>query len=156
MFVCTLKFDRKKAIFTVIMVALVLFGLIMLVTIDTDNSTEEEAPARVASEEKGAQYLSSLGWKAELPALSVENVLIPKSFSDVFNKYNELQLSQGFDLSQYAGKEVRLYTYKITNHESSDSVLAELYVYKNQVIGGDIHSSALDGFMHGLKKAVRN
>ncbi len=153
MFICTLKFDRKKAIFIVIMAALILFGLIMLVTIDTDGGKSEKNPTKVGTEEKGAEYLSALGWQVECPALSVENVLIPKSFSEVFQKYNELQKSQGFDLSRYAGKEVKLYTYLVTNHESNDTVFAELYVYKNQVIGGDIHSSALDGFMCGLKKS---
>lgn len=152
MFVYTLKFDRKKAIFIVIMAALILFGLIMLVTIDAPEKNEKTS-TKISSDEKGAQYLSSLGWTVEVPALNKETVLIPKNFNDVFNKYNTLQQSQGYDLKNYAGKEVDLYTYKVTNHESSDTVYAQLYVYKNKVIGGDVHSSSLDGFMCGLKKA---
>ncbi len=152
MFVCTLKFDRKKAAFIIVMAALVLIGIIMLVSIDRGDTSKEQLSAKAGSEEKRVEYLASLGWQVETPAISEEDVLIPKSFSDVFEKYNELQLSQGFDLSRYAGKEVKLYTYKVTNHESKDTVYAELYVYKNEVIGGDIHSSALDGFMCGIKK----
>ncbi len=151
MFIYTLKFDRKKAIFIVIMAALILFGIIMLVTIDAPEKAAHQN-AKVSSEEKGANYLSSLGWNVELPALNKETVLIPKTFTDVFNKYNALQQSQGYDLKEYAGKEVELYTYKVTNHESPDTVYAQLYVFKNKVIGGDIHSSSLDGFMCGLKK----
>lgn len=153
MFIYTLKFDRKKAIFIVIMAALILFGIIMLVTIDAPDKAEQ-SNAKVSSEEKGANYLASLGWKVDLPALNKETVLIPKTFTDVFNKYNALQQSQGYDLKEYAGKEVELYTYKVTNHESTDTVYAQLYVFKNKVIGGDIHSSSLDGFMCGLKKAA--
>ena len=152
MFVYTLKFDRKKAIFIVIMAALILFGIIMLVTIDAPEKADKQN-TKVSTEEKGADYLASLGWQVEMPAMNNETVLIPKTFTDVFEKYNALQQSQGFDLKEYAGKEVELYTYKVTNHESSDTVYAQLYVFKNKVIGGDIHSSSLDGFMCGLKKA---
>lgn len=152
MFVYTIKFDKKKALFIILMAALVIFGVIMLIGIDTEDGKRDPSASGVGTEDKRAEYLSSLGWQVETPALSTENVLIPKKFSEVFLKYNELQQSQGFDLSDYAGKEVELYTYRVTNHESDDTVLAELYVYKGKVIGGDIHSSALDGFMTGLKK----
>ena len=153
MFVYTIKFNKKSMIFVLIMAVLIIFGIIMLIGIDRTPDNSTTISPKAGSESKREEYLLSLGWQVESPALSVENVLIPKSFSDVFLKYNELQLSQGFDLSKYAGKEVQLYTYRVTNHESRDTVLAELYVYKDKVIGGDIHSSALDGFMHGLKKA---
>ena len=152
MFIYTLKFDRKKAIFIVIMAFLILFGIIMLASIDSPPKADDKS-ANISSDEKGANFLSSLGWKVDIPAIKKETILIPKSFTDVLNKYNALQLSQGYDLKEYAGKEVELYTYKVTNHESDDTVYAQLYVYKNKVIGGDIHSSSLDGFMCGLKKA---
>lgn len=152
MFICTLKFDRKKIAFTIAMAALVLIGIIMLAGIDRDGENAPASVHRANSEDGRAEYLASLGWQVELPALGEETVLIPKTFSEVFESYNELQRSQGFDLSKYAGKELKLYTYKVKNHESEDTVLAELYVYKGEVVGGDIHSSALDGFMEGLKK----
>lgn len=151
MFIWTLKFDSKKAVFVIIMAALILIGIIMLAGIDRDigkNAINEGG----STEEARAQYLSSMGWEVVSPAVSEENVVIPKEFSDVFNNYNALQLSQGFDLSKYAGKELKLYTYEVTNHESSDTVFAELYIYKGKVVGGDVHSAALDGFMQGLKR----
>ena len=151
MFVWTLKFDRKNVIFAIIMVALVIIGIIMLLGIDTDSSPESQESTSI-SNETGHIYLKSMGWEVDTKPISEENIIIPKSFSDVFIKYNELQQSQGFDLSKYSGKELKLYTYKVLNHESSDTVLAQLYVYKGKVVGGDIHSSALDGFMCGLKK----
>ena len=59
---------------------------------------------------------------------------------------------QGFDLSTYAGETCTAYTYRVTNYEgSTDTVLAQLFVYRNRVIGGDIHATAMDGFMHGLR-----
>ena len=45
-----------------------------------------------------------------------------------------------------------VYTYRVTNYAgTSDTVLAQLFVYRNRVIGGDIHATAMDGFMHGLR-----
>ncbi len=67
-------------------------------------------------------------------------------------EYNALQLQQGFDLRRYGGLICSMYTYRVLNYPSGDeNVLAALFVYRNRVIGGDIHSTALDGFMHGLK-----
>jgi len=34
---------------------------------------------------------------------------------------------------------------------TSDPVLAQLFVSRTRVIGGDIHATATDGFMHGLR-----
>lgn len=151
MFVCTMKFDKKKAVFIVVMVALVLIGIIFLAGIGHSRDDSAASAANASTEKGRATYLAQYGWEVETPAVSEEDVLIPKTFSDVFRNYNELQLSQGFDLSQYGGMEVKLYTYKVKNYDSDETVLAQLYVCKGQVIGGDIHSSALDGFMCGIK-----
>ena len=152
MFVWTLKFDMKNVIFAIIMVALVIIGIIMLMGIDSPPAQTSEKNIKATDESGRIEYLKAMGWEAQSPAVNEQNVLIPKTFSEVFEDYNDLQLSQGFDLSKYAGKELKLYTYKILNHESNENVMAELYVYKNEVVGGDIHSAALDGFMTGLKK----
>ena len=49
---------------------------------------------------------------------------------------------------------VQLYSLRVTNYPSYDGpgeVWATVLVRKGHVIGGDIHSTALDGFMHGLR-----
>ena len=48
------------------------------------------------------------------------------------------------------------YTYQITNYPNTDqTVLVTLYVQGDRLIAGDIHSTALNGFMHGLKMQQR-
>ena len=43
------------------------------------------------------------------------------------------------------------YAYRIGNHPSGEQdVRANLLVYKNRLVGGDVCSLRLDGFMHGL------
>ena len=118
MFICTLKLDRKKLAFAVIMIALVIIGIILL--LGTRERAGSDAPARAStqhvSKEKGrVAYLAQYGWEVETPALSEEQVVIPRTFSPVFERYNELQKQQGFDLSEYCGMEVTMYTYKVTN-----------------------------------------
>ena len=92
MFICTLKFDRKKAVFVIAMAALVLIGIILLVGAFTGGAKTEAKAALSARNEKGrAAYLADCGWTVETPALSEDTVLIPKQFSPVFEEYNELQ-----------------------------------------------------------------
>lgn len=102
--------------------------------------------------EKRVEYLSSCGWEADPATEQVQDILIPVHFSPVYESYNQLQRQQGWDLADYAGKNCTLYTYAVTNYPDKEQVvLADLYVYKNQIIGGDVHSTDLGGFMIGLK-----
>ena len=71
----------------------------------------------------------------------------------MFAAYNELQRTQGLDLSDYGGKTVERYTYQITNYEGFEgTVYANLLISRNRVIGGDICSADADGFVHGFQK----
>jgi len=154
MFICTLKLDRKKLAFTVVCIALVIIGIILLLG-TRERAAPEQAKAGIASvskEKNRVAYLAQYGWEVETPALSEEQVVIPRVFSPVFEEYNALQKRQGFDLSEYCGMEVTMYTYRVTNSAyRGDEVLAVLYVKGGRVVGGDVHSTALDGFMQPIK-----
>ena len=106
----------------------------------------------VKSADDIVSFLLSCGWEVEPIPLTEQTVLIPKTFSAVYNEYNKIQLAQGCDLTDYAGLEVTRYTFEVKNYpDYSGSVLAEVLVYKNCVIGGDIHAAAMDGFMQALE-----
>ena len=157
MFICTLKFDKKKAVFWVLMAALVIVAVILLAGARDQHGVPERSRAddpvtSAKTEKQRVAYLSQYGWEVESPALSEETVVIPRSFNKVFDNYNALQKQQGFDLSEYCGMEVKLYTYKVCNSSIGDEVVAMLYVFGGSVIGGDVHSTALDGYMCGIKQ----
>ena len=77
---------------------------------------------------------------------------IPKESSDVYDRYNALQKSQGYDLSQFAGKTVMRYVYQIQNYPgATEPVYATLLIYKNQVIGGDVTNTAPGGTVQGFR-----
>ena len=77
--------------------------------------------------------------------------MIPRVFSGVFSDYNTPKSSRASTCPP-AGETCTTYTYRVMNYEgSTDTVLAQLFIYRNRVIGGDIHATAMDGFMHGLR-----
>ena len=79
-------------------------------------------------------------------------VVIPQVFDDVYENYNAMQLRCGFDLSEYKGRQVELYTYSLSEYPGFDGeVMCDLLVLGGKVIGGNIYTAALDGFMHGLR-----
>jgi hypothetical protein len=85
----------------------------------------------------------------------VKEVIIPDKGDDTYNAYNEIQKSQGFDLNNFAGKRAKCWTYVVNNYdgyENQDCIHANILVYDGKVIGGDICSVRLDGFMHGFNQ----
>lgn len=98
------------------------------------------------------KFLTDLGWDVTTSPTDSSQVRIPAASSDVFERYNALQKSQGYDLSKYAGKKVMRYVYKINNYPgATEPVYATLLVYKNQIIGGDVTDTAAQGKIRGFK-----
>lgn len=78
------------------------------------------------------------------------DIMIPTEFNDVYEKYNELQKSQGLDLSQYKGEKAERYTYNVTNYPNNIDVRANIIVLNNRIIAGDLCTVSLDGVMTTL------
>ena len=110
------------------------------------------SPKGVRTNEDRIAYLESYGWSVSSDPIAVEELIIPEQFDETYSQYLELQASQGFDLTDYCGKRVKRYTYEITNYPTGESgIQAGLLVYKSTVIGGDVLSAQLGGFIHGLE-----
>ena len=97
-------------------------------------------------------FLADLGWQVDSETAEVRDVVIPLEFDEVYQNYNRLQQEQGFDLTPYAGSQMKCYSYTILNHPvGHQNIRANLLVYKGKLVGGDVCSLKLDGFMHGLQ-----
>ncbi len=108
-------------------------------------------PKGVKSNEDRVAYLESFGWTVKEEPLATQELLVPQEMDESYDEYLALQAGQGFDLEKYAGKRVKRYTYEITNYPSGETgVQANLLIYKNTVVGGEVLSPRLDGFLHGL------
>lgn len=137
--------SKRKALLLVLAVALALTAAILLrgCAKTEDLSTSE---ARI-------HYLQSLGWEVDRDTEDARTVQFPKELTGRLWEYNEIQLQQGFDLRAYLGEQCEQYSYLITNYPDTDqTVLATLYVKNGLLIAGDVHSTALDGFLQPLRQ----
>lgn len=107
---------------------------------------------KVRSSADVANFLSQFGWQVDPEPDEIADVTIPSEFDKVFAAYNELQKAQGLDLVKYKGKDVKRYTFTVTNYAGYDgTVLANVLVYRNRVIGGDLCSADVSGFVKGFE-----
>ena len=154
MFIFTTKFNRKRAVVIILAFAVLLSAVILIAGhVSSPDGGQAPLPSNVAKNNgQRVKYLNSLGWEVEENAVEEQDVVIPKVFTGVYEDYNKIQLSQGFDLSQYGGVEATRYTYRILNYPGDTSgVVADIIVYRGEVIAGNIQSSLRDGFMSGLE-----
>lgn len=107
----------------------------------------------IKTAEDRVDFLAQFGWTVNPTPTEEAEVTIPAEFDKVFAGYNEIQKAQGLDLGRYKNKKVMRYTYEITNYPDYEGrVLANVLVYRNRVIGGDICSADVHGFIHGFEK----
>ena len=108
-------------------------------------------PKGVKSNQDRVEYLSAYGWQVSQEPIATQELLIPEEMDDSYSEYLALQAEQGFQLEKYAGKRVKRYTYEVLNYPSGEAgVQANLLICKNTVVGGEVLSPRLDGFLHGL------
>ena len=108
-------------------------------------------PRGVKSNQDRIDYLSAYGWQVSEEPITTQELLIPKEMDGSYAEYLALQNSQGFDLQKYAGKRVKRYTYEVLNYPTGETgVQVNLLICKNTVVGGEVLSPQLDGFLHGL------
>ena len=153
MFVMTAKVDKKKIaiILTCIIAAVAL--LIMLIGGGKDQSAATGVIS-VANNDDRVNFLSGFGWEVTNSPIETGQVRIPEQTSEVFERYNALQKSQGYDLSKFAGKKVMRYVYEITNFPGAkEPVYATVLVYKDRIIGGDITDTTPGGKIQGFVPA---
>ena len=107
---------------------------------------------KVKSADDAAQFLTQFGWTVDAGSAETATVTIPAEFDKVFAGYNEMQKTQGLDLSKYKKKAVTRYTFTVTNYKDYEgTVYANVLVYRNRVIGGDVCSADVSGFIHGFE-----
>lgn len=156
MFVYSVKASKKRVFIILIVLAVAVGAVFVFFSNSADMASKTpKVNVTAGTNEERIAFLSQFGWKAGADPLEVREVVIPAVFDQVYQNYNTLQQRQDFDLAKYAEKRVKRWTYAITNYPgyAADSglVRANLLVYDGKVIGGDICSIELNGFMHGFQ-----
>ena len=150
MMMMTAKVNMKKILIALVAVV----GLIIaLVSLLGGKDANTDAVTTMSDNDSRVKFLESQGWQVTTSPKEASQVKIPTEQTPAYSRYNDLQKSQGYDLSKYAGKTVMRYVYEVqTDSEAQHPVYATLLVYKNQIIGGDVTDTAVKGAVQGLKK----
>lgn len=151
MMVMTAKFNFKKIIMVLGAAAAVLLSLILLM-----DGGKDAAPASAPSMEENTarvSFLKDMGWQVKTQPVQAGKVKMPRQTSAVYERYNNLQKSQGYDLMEYAGKKAMRYVYEVVNYpDATEPVFATLLIYGGRVIGGDITDTSMGGKIRGLQR----
>jgi len=135
---------RKQAVFTVLAAA----AIILLLT-----GLRWYWPAKddLKTTEGREKFLADLGWQIDTESESYKSVLLPEKLEGPLAEYNLMQREQGCDLGAHLGEECEQFSYIVTNYPDSEAVVyITLYIQGNELIAADVHSTAIDGFMHGI------
>lgn len=145
---------RQIRLVAIVVCLIIMCAILALLTRQSiETMKQSEINLRATSSDERIAYLAQFGWRVDEEPVEVKEIIIPAEFDDVYTNYNKLQLEQGFDLTQYLSKRVKKWTYTVTNYpgyEDKNCIRATMLVLDGKVIGGDICSVELGGFMHGF------
>ncbi len=177
MFVYSVKSGKSKIAAVALILLLVLLGAVLCLRAEkrgegrvrdpgptapaeetADAAAKKPVSYAAADETERLAFIRQFGWTVREEPEEISAILIPEEFDEVYRKYNAIQIAQGLDLSNYKGRQVKRWSYAVTDYpgveNSADSVRIDLLVCDGNVIGGSVYSLAADGFMHGF--AARN
>ena len=154
MFVMTAKVNKTKILLGLGVIAVTIILLLgMFGSKAPDQAAAVTTPAADSNDAR-VKFLADLGWDVTASPTESMQVRIPRESTEVFDRYNELQKSHGYDLSKYAGKTVMRYVYQINNYPgATEPVYATILLHKDRIIGGDITDTAPGGKISGF---IRN
>ena len=148
MMMMTAKVNIKKLLIALAAVAALIVALVSLL----GGEKPQDTVATMSDNDSRVQFLEEQGWQVTTSPRESGQVKIPAEPSPLYSRYNDLQKSQGYDLTEYAGKTVMRYVYEVTNYpDAQQPVYATVLVYKNKIIGGDITNTAANGAVQGIK-----
>ena len=149
MLIWTARISKRAKAALAVILAGVLLAVVLLLMGRSDDG--QAAQWQLTTNEDRVAYLESLGWQVEPEPVETLQFLLPEKLEEPYLTYNELQDSQGFDLSGCCGKQVARYTYTVINYPGRpEGVQANLYVCEEQPVAGDILCAGADGFQDTL------
>lgn len=153
MFIYTVKASTLKFFACIILCIAV---LVLLITIGSTQTVYASAGGReinyggMKTNEDRVRFIEEFGIKVKGEPVSEESFIMPDDFDRVISGYNQIQKTQGLDLTKYARKRVTHYAYEVTNYDSGGTVYVNLLVHKNRIIAADISSMHDGGFVSSL------
>ncbi len=153
MFIYTIRASTVKFFLCIF---LCLAVLVTLVSLGTRESVFASADGReisysgIRNNGDRVEFIEGFGIKVKENPVTEETFSMPDNFDRVIMGYNQIQKSQGLDLTKYRGKKVTHYAYEVTNYDYEGTVYVNLIVHRNKIIAADISSLAGGGFVSAL------
>ena len=155
MFVYSIRASTVKFFAVIVLTLGVLVGAIVI-----SNSGAVAASAdgsinfgNIKTNEDRLEFIAQFGIEVAGEPKESVTFSVPEDFDKVIAGYNELQKSQGLDISKYKNKKVTRYTYEIDGYgDYKGPVNINLIVYRNTVVACDISSADPAGFIEPLVK----
>ena len=144
----TIKFFAFLFLSVGLLVGIVVYGGTQSVATAADGDVNFSG---IKTNEDRIAFLSGLGIKTEDTPSEEKSFTLPKSFDRITSSYNEIQKSQGLDLSKYKGKKITRYTYKVTNYkDEAKEAYASVFVYRRKIVACDLSVSGDGGAVYPL------
>ena len=154
MFVYSVKPRQIKLVFLIIFIIMTVLSLFILSLDSQQTGKGSEMNINASDHSERMAFISQYGWQVDEEPAEVMEIIIPETFDETYTAYNEIQKNQGFDLSLFAGNRLKRWSYVVRNYtgyENKDCIRINLLVRDGVVVGGDVCSVELDGFMHGFE-----
>ena len=158
MFVFSVKSNKIKIFFILLIAALICsLGIYTALSNNKPAAVEDNGAIslRASDNEQRISFFSQFGWEVDEDPVEVREIYIPEEFDEEYDKYNQLQKQQDFNLEDYKSQTAKKWTYNIKNYPGYENtygcVQGNLIVYNGNVIAGDI--SCLDAqnkFVHSF------
>lgn len=159
MFVISFSSKKVKKVLICTVSLCVAFACVAVVlfkcSIADDKNSSFSVSNTASNIEEILGFISNFGWDVNPEPDEIREIIIPVEFDEVYKNYNEIQLSQGYDLSEYSGERAKNWTFTVRNYpgfEGEEYIKINILIHNGKVIGGDVCSVKLGGFMHGFSK----
>ena len=155
MVILTAKLSKGKLIGILCAAVAVIVLIIVLSARGASARLQETAGKphiRLETAEAQAEFLEKNGFSVAREPVRVQEVRIPEEFSEVYQQYNEIQKSQGFDLHRYRGKTVTQTVYQVLDYpaEGDEPVYATLLTCRGKLIAADLSRGGEESFLRPL------
>ena len=112
----SIKSSKLKIALTAFAAVLAVAAVVLLINRGKPAVSDNAISLKASNASERAAFLSQFGWDIEEDPVEVAEVIIPAEFDRGYEKYNEIQKAQNLDLTPYAGKRAKRWTYNIKNY----------------------------------------
>lgn len=155
MFVISLKMSKIKlfAIFACVLIIVIAATSTISKISTTSAKAKSQKSVTLTNNDERVNFITNLGWTISPDPIEIIEIVVPNEFNEVYQHYNDIQKTQGYNLNEFKAKRVKRWSYEIKNYpEYEKNIRINLLIYEDNLIGGDICSTELNGFMHGFVK----